>query len=69
MSTHDFVRQNENVMLGADLGNRGQLLPSEDLSRRVVRGVDDDDLGLVRERSAGNDQKNSASQSLPHVIL
>jgi len=32
MSTHDFIRQNQNVVLGADLGNRGQFLSSEDLS-------------------------------------
>jgi len=32
MNTHDLISQNENVMLGADLGNRGQFLSSEDLS-------------------------------------
>jgi hypothetical protein len=36
-------------VLGTDLGNRGQFLSRKDLPRRVVWGVDDDDLGLVRE--------------------
>lgn len=39
-------------MLSADLGDCGQLFSRKDLSRRVVRGVDDDDLGLIRESGA-----------------
>lgn len=58
--TYDFVSQDEHVVLGADLGDRGQLFSRKDLSRRVVRGVDDDDLGLIRKSGA---VKGSPDQS------
>jgi len=45
----DFVREDENVVLDAKVANGLELLAGEDLADRIVRCVDDDHAGAVRD--------------------
>jgi hypothetical protein len=49
IATYDLISQHKNIMLRTDLGNGSQLFPSEDLSGRVVRSVENDYFGLLSE--------------------
>ena len=46
----DFVRHRDDVVVRAQVRDRPEFVPREDLARRVVRRVQDEDLRPVRER-------------------
>ncbi len=52
MCSIDLVGHADDVVGGAQLRDQVELGPAEHLARRVVRRVDDDDAGAVREGSA-----------------
>src|SRR3989442_1018530 len=46
----DLVRHRDDVVIGAEVRDRPELIAREHLTGRVVRRVQDEDLGAVRER-------------------